>query len=78
MASKSQAKKKTGAPRPRSQLSFKRSDVTRAIRAARDADMPIGRIEIARTGDIVIVPKSDTAQANNEVEDWVNKHADKG
>ena len=74
--SRKQAPKKKGERRERSLLAFKRSDVVRAVRAMGDAGLPIGRVEIDRTGRIVIVPKSDdAAQTNNEVEDWITKNA---
>lgn len=69
---KSKAKPKTDAsPTRRSQLAFKRSDVTRAVRAARDADVPIGRIEI-EGGRITIIPKSDTPQQGNSWDEVTN------
>jgi hypothetical protein len=74
MVRKQQAKKKTGAPRPRSQLSFKRSDVTRAVRAAQDADLPIGRVEIdPSTGKIMIIAKSGEIGNNDTPEGIISK-----
>jgi hypothetical protein len=51
--------------KPRSPLSFKRRDLARAIRGAEDTGMSVGRVEIDRSGKIVIVPKSDAPQARN-------------
>jgi hypothetical protein len=64
MARKAQAKRKTetkpdAPPRQRSQSAFKLSDVSRAIRAAKDAKLPIGKVEIARNGCITISPRPD-------------------
>jgi hypothetical protein len=63
-------KRKT-APRVRAVLPFKGSDVTRAVRAAQDADVPIGRIEIEGSR-ITIVPKADTPQPGNSWDDVTN------
>jgi hypothetical protein len=39
---------------PRRSSAFTRSDITRALRGAKDAGMDVGRVEIATDGRIVI------------------------
>jgi hypothetical protein len=69
---KAKPKPKPSAPRARSALNFKRRDVVRAIRAAKDAELPIGRIEIDRSGCIIITPKADAPQPGNSWDDVTN------
>jgi hypothetical protein len=73
MPRKAQAKTKPklDAPRRRSQCAFKRSDVTRAVRAAQDANLPIGSVVI-EGGRITIIPKSDAPQQGNSWDDVTN------
>jgi hypothetical protein len=75
MASRAKSKPKPRtmlkpAPTRRAQLPFRRSDVTRACRAVQDANVPIGSIVI-EGGRIIIVPKSDTAQATGDLDQWM-------
>jgi hypothetical protein len=73
MARKAPTKTKPEAPRrPRVPVAFKRTDVARAVRAARDADLSIGRIEISKSGCITIIPKTDAPQAGNRRDDVTN------
>ena len=41
---------------PRTACTFKQSDVTKALRAARDAGLSLARVEIGRDGKIIMVP----------------------
>jgi hypothetical protein len=63
---------KTDTPTRLRQLAFKRSDVTRAIRAARDADISIGRVEIDG-GRIVIIPKTGATETDDTSERIISK-----
>jgi hypothetical protein len=46
----------------RSPSAFKQSDLTRAVRAVRKAGVDIGRVEIDRSGKIVIVTTAETTK----------------
>jgi hypothetical protein len=60
-------------------LSFKQRDVTRAVRAAKAAGLPVHRVEIdPRTGCIVIDTGAGAApmSGGNELDRWLErKHA---
>ena len=45
---------------------FKQTDVSKAIRAARKAEVDVERIEIDRTGRIVIFPRQPAQAASSE------------
>ncbi|MGR3478025.1 MAG: hypothetical protein ACU0EX_10865 [Sulfitobacter sp.] len=47
--------------------SFKQIDVTRALKGAVAAGLPVGRVEIDRDGRIVIIVESGTT---SNVNDW--------
>jgi hypothetical protein len=62
----------------RGPLTFRQSDVTRAIRAARAAGVEVARVEIDKDGKISVfagepVPRVGSRQ-ENEVEQWLGKH----
>jgi Spy/CpxP family protein refolding chaperone len=50
----------------RGQQTFKQSDLTKAIRAAIKAGMTVGRVEIDKSGKIVIVAAMSGVAANGE------------
>ena len=56
---------------------FRRTDVVRAVRAARDAGEVVDRVEIDQTGKIIIVitDKPGAPASDEEVEKWVSKNA---
>ena len=50
---------------------FKKTDVTRATRAVRDAGLDIGRVEISKDGVIVVVPgKPEEPAEGAEPNEW--------
>jgi hypothetical protein len=52
---------------------FKKHDVTRAVRAVRDAGVPIVRVEVDKAGRIIVVvgePDKTTAAATGEANEW--------
>jgi hypothetical protein len=57
---------------------FKQTDLARALRAARDAGLPIARVDIdPATGTFSLITKQGEATAPpDEIEDWMKKHAD--
>jgi hypothetical protein len=60
-------------PMSRGPLTFRASDLTRAIKAATVAGMSIGRVEIDRDGTIVIVPGTpamEEPQSDRPVNEW--------
>lgn len=62
----------------RTASSFKRGDVARALRAARDAGVDIARVEIdPATGKIVIVANTAGAggERRTELDQWLETHA---
>jgi hypothetical protein len=60
---------------PRTENRFRQREISRALRAARDAGEAIERVEIdPTTGKIsVILAKSGERVADNEVENWLSK-----
>ena len=63
---------------PRVPPNFRRSDLQRAIRGAREEGLDIERIEVAKDGGFTLHPKLDEQQQNQredtEAEDWITKH----
>ena len=49
---------------------FKKSDVTRAIEAARKAKLDIARVEVSKEGNIVIIARAGNGAAAPEENDW--------
>jgi len=51
---------------------FKKSDVTRATKAVLAAGMQIARVEIARNGTIVVVPRdaNTAAEVSADANEW--------
>jgi len=54
----------------RSPSIFRQQDVTRAFRAAKAADVRVRRIEIDRTGKLVIVTADDELDDRREENEW--------
>ena len=54
----------------RGPLSFKQSDVVRAIKAAQAAGLEIHRTEIGSDGQIILVHRSDAVTQPNAYEVW--------
>jgi hypothetical protein len=63
----------------RSQNLFRRNDVMRAIKCAKDAGVPVAGIEITcKDGTVIRVLGPDAVSTSNEVENWITKqHAHK-
>jgi hypothetical protein len=69
---------------PRKPPNFRRSDLQRAIRSAREEGLGIARVEVAKDGGfkLVITNVEDAAKQqwrreNTEVEDWITKQKSK-
>ncbi|AZO69950.1 hypothetical protein [Mesorhizobium sp. M1D.F.Ca.ET.043.01.1.1] len=57
-------------------VSFKVSDVARAIKGARKGNMEPGRVEIDPvTGRIVVIAAEKTSEPENAVDKWMKNHA---
>jgi hypothetical protein len=57
----------------RARLTFRQTDVTRAIKAARAAGVEIARVELDRQGNIVIIPgKASAVIERNEWDEILN------
>lgn len=63
---------------------FKKTDVTRATKAVRDAGLEIARVEVAKDGSIVVVPGKSPAETTGKATDdyigddfdnWMKAHA---
>jgi hypothetical protein len=52
---------------PRSPSTFRQTDLTRAIKAARNAGVGVARAEIAKDGKIIIII-GETCEANADIE----------
>ena len=63
---------------PRVAQKFRRTELTRAIRAAKAAEVKVARAEIGPDGTIVIVMgQSDTpSETTDDLEKWIAAHAD--
>jgi len=73
MASKAARKStpKSAPPRkPRAQLRFKRADLVRAIRSAKDAGLPIDRVEVDPNSGKISVLVSQPGDAAGERNEW--------
>jgi len=57
----------------RSASTFRQTDLKRAIRAARAADLEIARIEIEKDGRIIVVPGKPPESQDNESPDELAK-----
>lgn len=69
---------------PRVPPNFRRTELTRALRAARDAGVPIERIEVGKDGGFKLVidnlddaAKQKWRRENDEAEDWITKQKPK-
>ena len=54
----------------RGQLTFKQSDLKRAVRATEDAGIKVARVEIDKTGKIVLVAASASAEQRSDRNEW--------
>jgi hypothetical protein len=54
---------------------FKQRDVTRALRGAEAAGLPIGAVEVSQDGTIRILPKNaaEHAGGDNDLDAWIAK-----
>jgi hypothetical protein len=55
---------------PRAPSTFRQQDVTRAVKAVAAAGVQIARVEIDKTGKIVIISGGATASATTEANEW--------
>jgi hypothetical protein len=63
---------------PRVSPNFRRSDLQRAIRGAREEGLAIDRIEVSQDGGFTLHPKLEIANVEDtEAEDWITKHKSK-
>jgi hypothetical protein len=69
---------------PRKPPNFRRSDLQRAIRAAREENLPLDRIEVAKDGGFKLIidniedaAKQRWRREDTEAENWITKHANK-
>jgi hypothetical protein len=63
---------------PHRPVNFRRSDLQRAIRGAREAGLDIDRIEVNPNGGFSIHPKLEIANVEDtEAEDWITKYKSK-
>ncbi len=49
---------------------FKKSDLTRAVKAIQSAGLDIARVEIAKDGAIIVVPKPEQDEGGEERNEW--------
>jgi hypothetical protein len=60
----------------RGPATFKRRDITRAVKAIEAAGLSVARVEVDRAGKIVIVPgRPELPTLQNELDAWIDKHA---
>jgi 6-phosphogluconolactonase (cycloisomerase 2 family) len=67
--------------KPRAPNRFMLSELTRTMRAAKQADVPIERYEVdPKTGKFTLYPKQESAPpvGDDEVEKWISKNAHQG
>jgi hypothetical protein len=66
---------------PRRPSIFRKIDLTRALKAAREAGVELARVEIDLSGKIILVTgkptKADAVNRSTEAEAWINEHAHK-
>jgi hypothetical protein len=63
---------------PRTPPNFRRSDLQRAIRGAREEGLEIDRIEVNQAGGFTLHPKLESANVEDtEAEDWITKQKSK-
>ena len=55
---------------------FRQRDLTAAVRAARAAGIEIRRIEIDRTGRIILTACPDRVTPEEDLDKWLAEHAD--
>jgi hypothetical protein len=64
----------------RGPLTFRQADVTRALRAVKDAGVEVARVEVDKTGKIVVVvgepDKTNAAGPDTPLDRWMANHAD--
>ena len=56
---------------------FRKTDVTRATKAVRDAGLDVARVEINKDGLIVVVPgkPAEDVGGGSDLDKWVRAHA---
>jgi hypothetical protein len=73
--------KEESAHMPRVPPNFRRSDLQRAIRGAREEGLNIHRIEVGKDGGFTLHPKLEKSieepREDTEAEDWITKHKSK-
>ncbi len=60
--------------------SFKKSNLVRALRAAKEAGLPVERVDIDLASgkiSIIITKQGETVAPADALNDWLHKHADK-
>jgi hypothetical protein len=59
---------------PRGRCTFRQTDLTRAMKSARAAELPVERYEIERDGKIIVVlcSESSSPDREKEVNEWEN------
>jgi hypothetical protein len=61
----------------RGPATFKKRDVTRAVKAIEAAGLSVARVEVDKDGKIVIVPgRPELPTPQNDLDAWIDKHAD--
>ena len=63
---------------PKAQCTFRKRDVTAAVRAVVKAGVVVTRVEIAEDGKIVVVVTgmAATPEPANDLDGWMGRHAD--
>ena len=54
---------------------FKQSDVKRALKAARDGGLDVGRVEIDAEGKIVLVANAQAIESTSPLDKWKKERA---
>jgi hypothetical protein len=55
----------------RKELTFRKTDLARALRAAKDAGLPIGAFEISKEGSIrIMTPNAPVAAQHADANEW--------
>jgi hypothetical protein len=54
---------------------FKERDVARATRAVMAAGLNVARVEIEKDGRIVVVPGKGNEPSDNDLDQWMTRHA---
>lgn len=55
--------------------SLKRAEIARAIKAAQDAGLVVGQVEISSAGTIIVRTGTTANHPTNELDRWIESHA---